>query len=248
MTDYEKPSDGNKHHFTINQHVIPKKHIEQFYNDKGLVEVFNIKQKKFFSAKANNPCFCVKRKWDQRTESCLMKKIEDAFQEEIVKNKSFDERGHKVISQYFFLLVARKNLGNEGDTKLFGVSERNLSIEEQENLERKGYIYLLEGGVIKERFTNSLNILRDIDCLTIKNENLKWGLITTETGEFIMPDNLGSWFMFPISPKKCFVGGCFDANINSYRKIADINNSFVKESKEFFFGKDMVLFFKNATN
>lgn len=82
---YEKIQPGNPHQLTINQHCFPKKSIERFCNEKGVVEVFLIDKNKTVPMKPDNGIFCARRVWDQRAETIFMQSVENAYQELVSK-------------------------------------------------------------------------------------------------------------------------------------------------------------------
>ena len=75
----EKTRRGNPNHLTRKQHVFPLKMMEQFA-ESGHVSVYFLARGEVRPAKPDNPLFCARRAWDQRTESGYMKRIEDEFQ------------------------------------------------------------------------------------------------------------------------------------------------------------------------
>ncbi len=78
---YEKTQPGNPHQLTIKQHCFPKKSIERFCNENGVVEVYLIDKNKTVLMKPDNEIFCARRVWDQRAEALFMQGIENAYQD-----------------------------------------------------------------------------------------------------------------------------------------------------------------------
>ena len=62
---FDPVSKGNPHELTIDQHIFPKKSIDRFYNQDGLLQVKR-GNKIFNTNSGNDGIFCAKRVWDQR--------------------------------------------------------------------------------------------------------------------------------------------------------------------------------------
>ncbi|MBA0212131.1 hypothetical protein [Pectobacterium brasiliense] len=75
-------SRKNPNNITINQHIIPKKHLTYWSSDGRNVVVKNISTENELTIPFDNPLFCVKRLWDQGVELDF-KKIEDEYQSQL---------------------------------------------------------------------------------------------------------------------------------------------------------------------
>jgi hypothetical protein len=64
-----------------------------------------------------------------------------------------------------------------------------------------------------------------------------WGVITTQLGEFIVPD-VPSHTIFPLAPRLALVGFAPDGVINE-RNLAEINRAARRASQEYFFAHDL---------
>ena len=74
------PRRGNPHGLTVKQHCFPRRSIERFVNQDGVVHVRLIAQRKSIRARPGDHLFCAHRVWDQHAESGFMRQVEDAFQ------------------------------------------------------------------------------------------------------------------------------------------------------------------------
>lgn len=89
LSRHERPLSKTEDHgnnpnkITVNQHVIPKKHILEWSTNGVSVEIYDIENKKFKKLLATSPYFCVMRLWDQWTESNMLKTNEDNYQSQI---------------------------------------------------------------------------------------------------------------------------------------------------------------------
>ncbi len=246
---YEKPQKGNPHSIVINQHVFPSKSIEKYVNKKGFVEVFIKKKSKKISAKPNNKIFCVQRIWDQRAEIGYMKDIEDKFQKlssKIIANptEAIDDHGHILVTMFYALWDLRfsRSLEPIDDVELKGIQQGEVwSKDQEEILENKGYILSknIDGkAFIPSRFNTGMNIQMTIDNMIYKYKNLKWGIVISTEGDFLVPDNFNKTTIVPICPNVILLGSSKDIYI-AENETKIINRLAIQNSKEIYFARKL---------
>ena len=237
---FEKPAKGNPHKFVIKQHFHTAHSIGKFHCDDDKLDVF-IKESGLTERKhKRSSVFCAKRNWDQKAEIGLMTDIEHSFHEEINNTKSFEERDHSAISEYFLLWRIRHNFHTSrmDDVVLNGISGSGLSREEEEILESKGASFVREGGVVPSRFMTGIQVLMQLVQQRPGVKNLKWGLLKACEGEFVVADCYKDLTFMPISPTLAFCAGYEDMNIDR-SGVATANKQSIEKSSAFYFARDL---------
>ncbi|WP_313618646.1 hypothetical protein [Agrobacterium sp.] len=184
----EKTSPSNASELTTKQHAYPKKSIAHFANCEGRVEVYDLIRKKSRKAKPSDPIFCARRAWDQRSESGYMREIEDEFQEltdRTISNLEGVTRvsDKRVVGRFFALWYMRSRYNQLKDQEyiLDGIEGDQLTLEQEEKLERDHYLYVRSGGRIPCRQLNGVLIQQKIDKFSEDLESIAgWGLISPE--------------------------------------------------------------------
>lgn len=217
----EKTRPRNPNQLITSQHVFPRKNIARFCNQKGVASVYDLKRGKIFPANPNNPVFCADRAWDHRSER-QMKYIEDEFQAlvaPILKENigTIPPNQKAVIDRMYALWVTRarfRYLSNQ-EMVLNGINGTKLNKEEEENLERKGFLFVRSGGAIPTRQINGLQIMLRVGDLerNFAADILRWGVVKTISGEFIVPD-LPLHGILPITPNIALIHSTRDGHIS----------------------------------
>ena len=144
----KKPQKGNPHELTVKQHCFPRRSIERFVNDDGIVHVWLIEQRKSIRVLPKDQLFCARWVWDQRVEAGFMREVEDAYQEladgieegRIVRQLRVDE--NRVVTEMYSLWRVRSKwrrtpLPDEPLKDVIGL-EHECSKDERERLEKAG--------------------------------------------------------------------------------------------------------------
>ena len=192
----EKPQKGNPHKLIVRQHVFPARSIERFARADGKVSVRLLTQNdKLLYLKPTDPLFCATRAWDQRAETGYMKKIETSFQsiaDRIVPGliSSIASNEQDTVSAFFALwsLRARGKTQPMPNQPVFGVLGENLTADQKEIFESKGYAFINDDTTIPGRILHGLKIQRNIDAVTSKLRGKPWGVVTAKDGNFLIPD------------------------------------------------------------
>jgi hypothetical protein len=235
---------GNPNQLTRKQHVFPLKTMEQFAENDH-VSVCFIARGEVRPAKIDNPLFSARRAWDQRAESGYMKRIEDEFQSIVAPtiNGTVGEVTSKqkaAIDRMYALwyIRARSRDLEEQEIQLNSVSGYALTKEQEENLEANGYMFARADGKLPARQLNCLQIQMFIDHYTPALAAARWGVITAQSGEFIVP-NVPSDMIIPVSPRLALVGSAQDGVITE-QNLAEINRAARRASQEYFFAHDLL--------
>ncbi|PTB17606.1 hypothetical protein C9I57_27080 [Trinickia symbiotica] len=180
----EKTQPQNPNELTIKQHVFPVRCIESFAGQRRQVAVFDVLRGKLRHAKPDDHIFCAMRAWDQPTER-HMKHIEDRFQA-IVRPilhgnvNSIAASQKRDIDSMFALWYMRtryRRLDTQ-EVQLGGVEGNELTLAEEENLEKNGYLFARAGGKMPARQLNGVQLRKRMadyarDLAAIE----KWGVI-----------------------------------------------------------------------
>jgi hypothetical protein len=243
-TRSEKTRPGNPNSLTIKQHVFPLKSMEQFAQD-GRLSVHLITRQKIICTKPNNKLFCASRAWDERAETGYMKQTEDAFQSAVApvldKKIGAIASEHKpIIDRMFALWYMRSRYRDleEQEISLNGIVGDALTKEQEENLEKNGYMFARRGGTMPARQLNGIQLLMRIDeyARQLAVGVPRWGVISTQSGEFIVPD-VPLHTVIPLSPCLAFINSASDGVITE-QNVAEINRAARAASQEYFFARD----------
>jgi hypothetical protein len=212
-----KPTQrGNPHQLTTDQHVLPKASIERFAGSDGAVDCCLLPTDSIRRLRPNNPLFCASRVWDQRAEAGpTTQQIEADFQELATKVESgqtniFDATSHLTVTKFFALVIAREQLRNKppGDIVMPGRNGHNLSLDEQERLEKMGYLFARDGGVIESRMAAGVHIQGQVIWAVRTWGHWRWGVVRSPGPHFIVPDTIRSLAFVPIGPKTLLGANC----------------------------------------
>lgn len=239
---FEPTQTGNPQRLTVNQHVFPRASIQRFTNSDGFVEVFVKKQKRILRLKPNNPFFCAKRIWDQKSETGVGKYIEDRFQAlacaiekgTVTTIGVFEKR---IVEEFFSLWRTRQKFKLQGleDICLNGITCDSLTKDQQEILERKHVMYAAHG-VMKGRLLASVHIFGYQDRFIHDNRSMIWGIARSHSNEFIVPDCFDDMMIVPISPKIAIVADLPDL-ILTYDQVALFNQIAIARASEYYFAR-----------
>lgn len=242
----EKTRKANPNGLTVRQHVFPMKSIGRFVADDGRVAVNDIPARRVWRAKPKADLFCAQRAWDQRAEAGYMKEIEDRFQilaEALIAGQGTvltpDDKA--AIDRFFALwyMRARHHELPEQEIRLNGITGDDLTKEQEENLEAKGYLFARSGGFMPARQLNGLWLQQQIDGYTdtLKQGVSRWGVIRPESGEFIVTDTPLHTIM-PITPTLALAADVADGVIR-HDNLAEVNRAFVSGSQRYFLARDL---------
>ena len=201
-------------------------------------------RKKVRMVKPDDPMFVAKRAWDYGSEVGYMKRIENAFQELAVKiiDETISHIGNaekKIVNEFCALWYARawhRHLLTQ-EIQAKGVSGGgNLTLDQEEMLEKNGYLFMRTGGRVPARQLNGIRIhsliYRQFDCLS----SAQWGIIQAKEGEFIVAD-IPERAIVPLTPTLCLMSPSPNGIILK-QGVAEINRLSRAASHAYFFARD----------
>jgi hypothetical protein len=242
----EKTRPRNPNRLTVNQHVFPFKSIERFTGRGKRVEVFDLHRNEIFRARSGNPVFIAMRAWDQRAESGYMKRIEDAFQNfigPILEGRALADspEAKTAMDRFYALWYMRSRLREieSQEVKLNVAPGIDYTKEQEENLEKNGYAFVRKAGGIPARQLNGIELEMRTNhfALDLATKASRWGVISTQSGEFIVPD-VPSHGVIPLRPGLALVQSAPDGTITE-KNLAEINLAMRSLSEGYFFARDL---------
>lgn len=240
---YEKTQKENPHSLTINQHVWPTASIARFANASGRVDVLDKLRQLRRPAVPNDDLFVAKRVWDQRAESGYMREIEKAFQvlasEIVAGNISAVADEHKrVIDEFYGLWTIRAKVRHlePRDFTQPGLTGDDLTLDQQEILEKKGCAFMRPTGV-PSRMIYGLRMQFEIRQTIEDLSATRWGLVRPSNGHFLVPDS-PKFTMIPVSPTYCLCAGGQNGIITE-QNLREINAAFREASDSYYFALDL---------
>lgn len=238
---FETTARGNPYRITLSQHVIPSCYINGFADSAGLVEVLNVRNGKQFRTTSQNPVFCVKRVWDQRAESGWMKNIEDNFHRAVsnyLANQTIvpDE----IATEFFLLWHIRSHFAKSppNHAELHGILPENLTKEQEEILETKGYFYVNKEPKLKSRFVASIQGSIMLDSLKQKHGDIMWRIIYSPQRQFLVPKHCPQYRYLPLSPNVALFGNS-DSIFITPEYVLRTNKSILDDEDEIVFSKSI---------
>lgn len=241
----EKTRPHNPNRLTVDQHVFPSTSIERFADERGYVSLHDRPRDKIIRVKPRNAIFCASRAWDECTETGFMKRIEDDFQQiigPIVEGKvgSIEPEQKRAVDRFYALWYMRARFRDfeTQEVQLKGRLGGELTKEQEENLEKNGYIFARKDGKMPARHLNGIELQMRINAFyrDLCDQVSRWGVITTQSGEFIVPD-VPQNGIIPVTPRLVLVHSTRDGMIVE-QNLAEINRVMRAGSEDYFFARD----------
>jgi hypothetical protein len=242
---YEKPQRGNPHQFAINQHVFPAASIARFADKNGTVSLADGLRQKVRRAKPNDHIFCAKRAWDHRSETGYMRSIEGQFQQlasRIIEGAvtEIGDSEKNIVDRFWSLWYMRalnRTLESQEVQARGIIGGSMLTQDQEENLEKNGYMFAREGGRFLARQLNGMKVQIGIDRYHGSLSETKWGIIHAEEGEFVVPD-APTCTIVPLTPTLCIAASPVSGTI-VFQNVAEINRAVVDHARSYFFARDL---------
>jgi hypothetical protein len=178
-------------------------------------------------------------------ETGYMKRIEDDFQKIVgpivdgtTRTLRSDLKGAvDRMDALWYMRSRHRNLESQ-EIELNGIFGDDLTKEQEENLEKNGYVFARGSGKMSARQINGVelqfrinNYVRELaNCVT------RWGVISTQYGEFIVPD-VPLHDIIPLTPRLALIQSAPDGMIVE-RNVAEINLAMRASSQDYFFARD----------
>lgn len=244
---FRRVQKGNPYQLVVDQHIHAAHCIKKFSNTQGKVNVFDKRISKWIQSKPGAAVFCAKRAWDQRAEKGYMNRIETNFFNVIdTLLRPFNERDHDAITRYFHLWRLRGETRDKENRALHfnGLSDSELTLDQQECIESNHAIFILEEGM-PYHFVNGFEIQRKLEYIYHSMGSIKWGLLTADDGEFLVADYYrydkdGFIPFLPVAPKHVLFANSEDSIISS-DLVRHFNMQTISSAKYYFFCKKIEL-------
>ncbi len=234
----EETRKGNPLQLPKKQHIHSAAAIARFAVS-GKVAVWRVGSPKVFQCKPDNDLFCAKRSWAKGIECGLFVTVEKAFQEEVNNILATNRvRHHLALTDYLVIWTIRAQWDKQRpkDIKLNGISESNLTKEEEEVLEKKGAAFL-RGAVIPGRIASIAEGIRLFDILRAPIINQRWRVIHASPKSsisFICADHPNNTAFLPLTPSLAVAMANHDSTL-SQREIEAVNWDTLKCARRFAF-------------
>ena len=247
-TKWSKPAKtrpGNPSGLTLSQHVFPAKCIARFTDAGGTLQVHDLLRGRTRKAKPKDQIFCARRAWDQRSEAGYMRDIEIRFQaaaEAVIAKRCGLVQGpdRRSVDDFFALWYVRSRFNQlrDQETELVGLDGDELTLEQEENLERDHYVFVRSGGFVPTRHLNGIWIQQSVDefCKRFKPVST-WRVVVSEGGQYIVPDVPTQWII-PLTPDLALIGNVSDSSINQ-DNLAQLNRDTVAGSRYYYFARQL---------
>ena len=246
---FEKTQKGSPHQLTKLQHCFPKKSIERFCDQNGVVRVHLIRKHKSVLLKPEHQIFCAGRVWDQRAESVFMQSIENRFQELASKLAAgyvpnwFSAADNQVVTEMYSLWHVRccwknQRIENQELKGILAPSE-DYCEDERELLEKHNFSTCVWEGCGSNVHIPGHHIagaLVQIDWGRVRNalRDCHWEVLESNSGEFIVPDSSRVGLVLPITPTMCLTEG-EGRRIISKAELHQLNELVKLHSQEYYF-------------
>lgn len=220
-----------------NQHFHSARFIKKFCCKDGLVDIKLKNNGYSYRRGVRSKIFTTKGTWDQKSELGYMRLVEDQFHNEIKENKGFLNRNHKLITRYWLLWHIRFNFHKcPPQTENFDLTPTALNEDDRQFLDRMGIFYVDDDGVFSSRSVAGIQILGYLNFYMDRHIDLKWGLLETSDGEFLVADCYRNLGYMPISPKLALMENTQDQIVSS-QQVRELNEASINRASDFYFAR-----------
>jgi hypothetical protein len=244
---FEKPDSSS---ITVNQHVLPRESIRRFCGQQdGKIDVYLKAHRKIVRTGPGDKTFCAQRVWDQKAESGPLSDIENRFQAlaaAIVSGRvqTLQPWDCLVVSEMYALWRYR-HLYRAGmpDIKAnLGMAEqphlKELTKEREEMLELGHVAFFRADGTFPARQMIGVQLVAGIDTFMEYAAGRSWGILSANTGEFLVPDTFGSYNVLPVSPRVVLALDHPNAVFDSHQ-VGAINLCALEVFEQYCFARDL---------
>jgi hypothetical protein len=249
-------SINNPNKITINQHVIPAKHLLEWSKDGKSITIHEVCTGKKDKRSVSDTRFCVMRLWDQWTESVMLKSNEDNYQKQIdliKRGQGFTNIDH--VTGYYILLCVRICVANKERRPNYPSMMTNLSLESTKAELEENELEMMNSGscvhFVKSTADNqSQDMAREVVklsmsqaftqwCQKLKGSN--WIIINSTQEDFVLSDAIYNNFLsgvhiLPINPKQVLMTESTYRDLTSNNSLSDlyINNLMRKNAVNYY--------------
>jgi hypothetical protein len=234
---------GNPHKLTINQHIYPRHALRRFaVNDQ--LQIKRVGMQEVLPVNTKSKIFCAKRAWDQRTETLFSHQIEKSFADiadMLVAGKiaSFTSSMCDVLRQFYALCADRYyfHINPAPDAAFHSMSGSNLTVDEQEILEQKGYHFLRPDRKMPGRMLAGIHMMAHRMHMMRSSTYQSWGVWKSDEGEFVVSDNFSDIVCLPISPN-LFLMANSPNYVLDFKNLAELNAATIMRANKYYFARD----------
>lgn len=252
LKDNEGKKISNPNRITVDQHVIPQKHILEWSTDGKMVDVCNVSNGKVKSLAASSSFFCVRRLWDQWVELKMLGSNEKNYQEQLClfkKQQPFSKQEH--ILEYYIMLCVRAWVANKERPDYPWIMSE-LSYEpsqgelEDNELAMDGKCHFVEVSSRESsqqlaRQVVKMAMLRTFDQWYAVLKGQQWITFHSKDEQFILPDALHESFLnklyvMPICPNYVLITDATYKYLieNDYLSVSFINKILIESSINYY--------------
>lgn len=244
---YEKTLKGNPNKITVNQHIIPSRHISEWSNGRKVVDIIDIASGQKITMPPSSPYFCAMRLWEQHTEARFLKDLEDSFQSQMALLKCNNTITQKmIVTKYYASLCARVKISSinrmVSQSRMHSVTmEGEKSALEKDELNVKNSVRICRtipsplsqhfdrialGGLLYLAYFDYCNHLLEQDWILFESD----GIALTLSDSF--HNNYSeSFHVLPITPRKALIAESTYHHLEKEKKLsAKFINSVMKKN------------------
>lgn len=242
---YPRPQAGNPHRLTVDQHVFPRSAIARFAGADGRVDVQRLAGAAALRLKPTDPLFCARRAWDQGTETFRSHDLErdyarlaDGIATGVLT--ALTPAMHATVSSFYSLWRHREyaRLHPVPDVSVNLVAaERHVSQDAEEAAESKG-VLVLRGQTLPSRWITGITMLRARDFQEQSLRGARWGIVRSDSAQFLVPDGPGELCVVPVTPSLCLCMNAPDLVVSA-PQAAEINRQLGDRASHYYFAQDL---------
>ncbi|MDW1741532.1 DUF4238 domain-containing protein [Vibrio sp. Vb2354] len=248
MDKHEKPisvttdtgkKQSNPNQLSINQHIVPQKHLMKWSKNGKVIHIFDKKNKNFKTLPPKANLFGEMRLWDQWTEAKLLKTNEDNFNNYIdqIQDLAQSEFSQECL-EYYAMLVARTQIASMGRPSSTPSLLTNLNYELSKGELEQSELDMLDSD-IPIIYASSDRASQHLDRQVVKFalqslffswmsqlEGMSWTLLESKNGNFSLSDSFYNnaqkgIHILPINPNFVWVSANYMNKI--YYELSTIN-------------------------
>jgi len=230
LIDDQGNREKNPNQITVNQHVIPQKHLEHWADAKGLISIFDTHSKVTKPMRPRD-AFVVERLWDQAGETRMLYSNEVNYHKQVDRITSgMPISEHQHLSAYFTMLSARMEVAHEARPNFasgleglnYTLSQAQLEEMELENASSHVHIHGA-GGPDSQHLSRamvSMKLQLTFQRLMQAYDSVEWRTFELDEGRFVLPDRIQSlvyWKrpLLPITPTIVIIGSALKSRLDA---------------------------------
>ncbi|MNV28169.1 hypothetical protein D3C71_1193510 [compost metagenome] len=152
----------------------------------------------------------------------------------------YSVQDHDAVSEYFFLWQMRRMARERPirDMKLNGVTGSSLTPLQRQFAEARHVVTIDHDANVGGQHSTTIQILRGVDERMLQYPALRWGVLRSTSGEFVVADGYASAFFFPVTPSIALMANQRDCRIDE-GSVRKMNRQSMEEARAYFFARDI---------